>query len=174
MSVQSALMTAGFEGSFINKRTILGHNPEFVQLSQAEADNLLRLFDFVREHRPPGKPLNEMATNRQRFMMDNHPHWKAELANRKEAEIAAAAEKQQREQEQAMADTLKVRKSRQCAFMGCGQEIVITTTTSLKRANEATWTKCGGKGCRIWVYSEHSESLPLHENFCQKVVSKTK
>ena len=200
MNVQSALMTAGFEGSTINPRTILGHNHEFVNLCRVDANNLLRLIDLVfvpywREHGiihecifeevfageenidtlnniRQGKPLNEMATNRQRFLMDNHAYWKAELARRKAIEIAAAEEKErqrvQKEQEQAMEASMKEAKYRQCTFMGCPNEIDITTT-ALKRANEATWSKCRGKSCRVWVCFEHRESLQSHEKFCQKI-----
>lgn len=201
-NARSALQNASFECSTLTTSHILGSNYDFAKLSQADADNLLRLMDLVfvpywRDHGiirecifeevfageenidtlnsiPQGNPFHEMAINPQRFQMDNQAHWKAEVARRKAMEIFAAEEKerqkvqkeQEQEQEQAVEVSMKGAKYRQCAFMGCPNAIDITTA-ALKRTNESTWSKCRGKGCRVWVCFEHRENLPSHQSLCQ-------
>jgi hypothetical protein len=197
MNVQSALLKGGFEGSIINTHTIMSHNVEFVALDEEEAEHLLQLIDYVlvpywRDHGiihefifdelfegeenidtlnniRKGKPLNELSTNRQRFMMDNHACWKAELSRRKVMEEAAEAEKERKIQERLLADSLKPKKFRNCDQPGCPNILDISTNT-LKKSNEKLWVKCRGKSCRFWFCTDHFATLALHEGLCRKIL----
>ena len=194
-NVQSAWRAGGINGDIVDAPTIMGHNPSFANLPDSKASNLLRLIDAVFvpywwqhglvhewvfeevfsgvdnidtiNQGRAGKPLNAMATNRQRFLMDNHSCWKEELQRRREAEEYAQAEKQRKAEERQQADMLRPAKNRQCCQPGCVQFIDITTS-SMKRSNEKTWRKCRGKGCRFWGCTEHHNVVGLHENACQK------
>jgi hypothetical protein len=66
-----------------------------------------------------GKHLNELATNRQRFMMDNHEFWLAELDKRKETERLAAEEKEIRRAEREARQVAKPLKCRDCSDHTC-------------------------------------------------------
>lgn len=196
MNVQSALVKGGFEGDKINPRTIMSHNLEFAQIQPIErANELLRLIDTVfvpywwnhgiiheqifnevfdgeedidtlnvRE----GKPLNELATNRQRFMMDNHECWKAEIKRRKDVDEFNEQEKLRRLEERIVADALRPTKCRECGQPGC-LNLIDITTSALKRNNERLWTRCKGKGCRFWCCPEHTQVVDLHKLTCKRI-----
>lgn len=195
MNVQSALHKAGFEGDKINTHTIMSHNVEFVRIQPpSRSDELLRLIDTVfvsywwnhgiiheqifneifdgekdidTLNQREGKPLNELSTNRQRFMMDNHECWITEMNRRKDADAIIAQEKATRMAERAAADTLRPLKCRDCCQPGCPNTIDISTS-ALKRTNDKLWNKCNGKGCRFWCCTEHANVINLHKMTCRK------
>ena len=103
-------------GAEVNIKKILGRNPEFASLEESKAQHVMKLvktvfapywedhgliheniFDenFVGEEdvdklrNGQEKPLNKLATDCQRFMMDNHAEWQQEIAHRKSAAATA-------------------------------------------------------------------------------------
>jgi hypothetical protein len=196
MNVISALRLGGFEGDKINIKTIMEHNIEFVQIQPViKAHEILQLIEkvftpywrdhgFIHEYvfdevfereenidtlnmQRVGKPLNDLPTNRQRFIMDNHESWVREINRRKEEEEAAAAEKERKGLEKDAADAAKPQKFREYSQPGCINTIDITTSV-LKAMNEKIWRKCKGKGCRFWCCTEHFPVIILHESTCKK------
>eukprot|EP01033_Poteriospumella_lacustris_P012316 gene12316-8808_t len=108
MNVQSALRKGGFEGetsiSPQQSNKVLGvidsvlwpywwqhgsiHEHVFDEIFGGEKN-----IDTLDNQRAGKKPLSDLATNRQRFVMDNHECWQAEMRRRREAVEAVAAEK---------------------------------------------------------------------------------
>ena len=195
MTVLSALELVGFDGDKINTKTIMGHNVEFASLDEAVAQNLLgtidtvfynywwkhgliheNIFDEIFEGEADidklsdrvGKPLNELATNRQRFMMDNHECWRNEMTRRKNIEDAKETAKEERRQERLAVIAARPNKLRECSHLGCSN-IIDISTPALKRQNEALWSNCVGRNCRIWACNEHTDMLTLHMNTCSKI-----
>lgn len=195
MTVLSALKIGGYDGRTINSKTIMGHNKEFAELDQDRSDYILDLVDSVfcsywyyhglihenvfeevfggewdidTINNRTGKPLNELATNRQRFMMDNHEAWLNELARRKEDEKIAAEEKERKRIEREEKELAKPVKFRECSMINCGN-IIDETTTKSKKDNQKTWRNCKGKGCRIWGCVDHFEMVVIHQSTCKKV-----
>ena len=194
----SAAKLAGFDGEGIDTRRIMSHNLEFVQIQPpAKAEEVLALIDtvfapywarygLIHENifgeifdgeanidtlsDRAGKPLNDMATNRQRFMLDNHESWKAVLERRALAEELAKEEVKRKQREREAADAAKPAKSRECSVLGCACLIDITTA-SLKRVNENTWRKCSGKGCATWGCPAHLGDVIAHEAICRRVLA---
>lgn len=116
-----------------------------------------------------GKPLNELSTNRQRFMMDNHKGWTDEMARRKDQLMAVIAEKERKRLERAAAQAARPSKCRVCSHPECGNYIDITTSV-LKKTNEALWKRCPGKRCSMWGCHDHFEMITCHCKNCYKVV----
>ena len=159
MNVQSALKTAGFDGGEINARTIMAHNIESCSFQPTtRAEKLLRLIqavfvsywwqhgnifddvfdgeediDTLNPNRREGKPLNELATNRQRIMMDNHQLWKSEIARRMSVEEALAVENARRVEARAAADAARPIRRRQCCQPGRMSEQLSTYWPSRTR-----------------------------------------
>ena len=184
-------------GAQVDIKKILGHNPEFAGLEEGKAQQVLQLVKDVfapywEEHglihenifdeifageedidklrNRHGKPLNQLATDRQRFMMGNHPEWQQEIARRKSAATDAALVLEASRKARAEATAAKPLKTRECTNMGCANFIDITNGT-LKKQNEALWRSCPGKGCRSWACQNEACSLALtsHIARCQKV-----
>lgn len=193
MTVQSALKKGGFEGDAMNATTILAHNPEFTRLSVGQSSELLRLIDTVLKpywwqngliHESvfdelfegdddidtlnnvrAGKPLNDLATNRQRFMMDNHHLWQAEIKRRRDVEACAAAEKERKKREKEAKESQQPIKIRRCLQPGCCTAIDISTI-ALKKANEKLWRKCQTKRCTLWCCPDHVSAMDSHATVC--------
>lgn len=197
MTVLSALKTGGFEGDSININTIMGHNVEFSNLPQGQSDKVLGLIESVFSHywynhalihekvfdevfdgecdidtlsNMYGKDLNLMATNRQRFMMDNHDAWLSEMDRRKEEEKMVSDEKERRRVEKEAADANKPRKVRECSHPACSNEIDISTS-KLKKDNEKSWTHCSGKRCTVWGCPDHTDMVTTHMIHCKKIAA---
>jgi hypothetical protein len=196
MNLLAAAKMSGFDGEKINIQRIMSHNLEFAQIQPpSEAEKLLgtieglfssywwhhgliheNIFDEVFDGVDnidalcdrAGKPLNQLATNRQRFMCDNHESWIAEINRRNVVDQLAAEEKARKRAVRDAADALKPAKFRKCSDLACGQTIDISTS-KLKSANEKTWRKCVGKSCPNWGCPLHFEVIELHERFCGKV-----
>lgn len=195
-TILSAAKAAGFDGEKINTLRIMSHNLEFAQIQPPKrAQDLLdtietvftpywwqhgliheNIFNEVFDGETDidtlkdrnGKPLNVMATNRQRFMLDNHILWIAEIERRKQAEDFEREEKaRDRATRDALAAALPA-KARQCSDLSCQCTIDITTP-ALKSANEKTWRKCSGKGCATWGCPIHFDNIAQHETFCGKI-----
>jgi hypothetical protein len=115
-----------------------------------------------------GKPLNDLATNRQRFMMDNHDCRIAEITRREEIEAELAAAKERKKAAKEAADAERPEKVRECCQPGCVNLIDITTN-ALKRSNEKIWKKCDGKGSRFWCCPDHVHVIDLHETNCKRI-----
>ena len=172
----------------------MSFSPEYARSTEEKAQNIISLIvtvlvPYFREHQwipewlylyvfpelvsddsdCTGKPLNEKATNRQRFLVDNGACWQKELADRRAATLAAEEAKELKRVEKALADAARPLKVRQCAQLGCGSEIDITTSV-LKKINEATWKKCQGKNCSLWTCPDHFEQIKQHELTCSKIV----
>lgn len=82
--------------------------------------------------------MNDLVTNRQRFMVDNSAQWQSLLASRQATLLAAQQEIERKRLARETADAAKAKKVRNCKSMGCILQIDITTI-ALKNANEATW-----------------------------------
>lgn len=196
LNVFSALKLGGFEGDTINKRVIMGHNLEFAKLPEDKSNLVLSLIDsvfapywwnnaLIHENifkevfdgeedvdtlaDRTGKPLNELATNRQRFMMDNHEAWFAEIDRRKEVDKLAADLKAKKISEREAEQAAKPRKSRKCSNPACSNLIDISNA-KLKRDNESLWKKCTGKNCPIWGCPDHFDMVENHMIFCDKIL----
>ena len=156
-SLLSAARVAGFDCEGNGTRKIMLHNLEFAQIQPAsKAEEVLAIIDTVftpywTQHGlihenifsevfdgetsidtlgdRIGKPLNDMATNRQRFMLDNHPVWKTELERRRLAEEFVDEEIRRRQIKRIAADAAKPVKSRECSVLGCPCLIDITTAS---------------------------------------------
>ena len=186
-------------GAEVDIEKILGHNPEFAGLEESKAQHVLKLvktvfapywadhgliheniFDeiFAGEENIDklrnrlGQPLNLLATDRQRFMMDNHTEWRQEIANRKSAATTAALVLEESRKARAEAVAAKPLRTRECTNMGCANSIDITNGT-LKKQNEALWRSCPGKGCRSWACPSDVCTLALSNHIarCQKVAA---
>jgi hypothetical protein len=195
-TVISALKLGGFDGGKIDTSIMMGHNLEFCKLPEADAARVLRLVDtvfadywwkhgLIHENifdevfdgednidqlcDRSGKPLNQLATNRQRFMMDNHEFWLAELDRRDAAEEALEAAKQQKRLDRAAAEANKPKKCRECSDPTC-PNLMDITTSKLRKDNEALWTHCTGKRCGIWGCPDHALMVASHINVCTKIV----
>jgi len=184
-------------GAEVDIEKILGHNPEFAGLEESKAQHVLKLVKTVfapywAEHglihenifdeifageenidklrNRHGKPLNMLATDRQRFMMDNHAEWRQEIANRKSAAATAALVLEESRKARAEAVAAKPFKTRECSSMGCANFIDITNGT-LKKQNEALWRCCPGKSCRSWACPSDvcKNALTNHIARCKKV-----
>lgn len=194
MAVLSALKLGGFDGKDINYHTILGHNLEFDNLPQEDADKVISLIplfatywgqngliyenifdevfagdvniDTLADRK--GKPLNEMATNRQRFMMDNHRCWLEEMERRKDAERLEAGAKEARRVEREARNAAMPDKIRNCSMPNCPSFIDITGKN--KKINELLWTHCPGKRCTMWGCQNHIEMVTEHIALCTKIV----
>ena len=106
-----------------------------------------------------GMPLNEMATNRQRAMIDTHPKWIELQEERralrlveeeiKAAKVAAKAQKDADREAKRINDIMNniappaVRYT-SCSTPGCESK------TPSQGKKPLGWYKCSGKGCRIW------------------------
>jgi len=186
-------------GAEVDIEKILGHNPEFAGLEESKAQHVLKLvktvfapywadhgliheniFDEIfageenidKLRNRHGKPLNMLATDRQRFMMDNHVEWRQEIAHRKSAAATAALVLEASRKARAEATAAKPLKTRECTNMGCANSIDITNGT-LKKQNEALWRSCPGKGCRSWACPSDVCTLALSNHIarCQKVAA---
>lgn len=193
--VKSAAKKSGFEGSKINVRTIMSYNPEYARLPDEKAEEVVNLittvlgpyfrdnqwipetmypdlfpvdngFNFTISVRT-GTPLNNLGTNRQRFMVDNSVQWIAVLADRKAVVLAAEEEKERKRLAKLAVDLARPKKTRSCSMLGCHSEIDVTTS-ALKKANEGTWKKCMGKKCSAWACPFHFGQLQEHELTCAK------
>ena len=193
--VKSAAKKSGFESNRINVKTIMSYNKEFVGLTDQKAIEVVGLittvlvpyfrdhqwipeslypqlfhtengFDFTLSTRS-GTPLNDLTTNRQRFLVDNSKQWQTLLAGRRATLEAAENEKERKKLLKDEADALKPKKTRSCSHLVCKSDIDISTI-ALKKFNEATWKKCKGKGCSMWVCPQHFLEIVEHESFCSK------
>ena len=196
LAILSALLIAGFEGDKINILTIMNHNLEFNKLSNDSSNKVLRLIktDFCDEwwrkslipeivfdeafrddedidnnnHRT-GKPLNDLATNRQRFMIDNHEAWFEELNRRREVANIAEAAKEAKRVSRELELAAKPAKFRNCDCTIDCQNLIDITTPKLKKDNEKLWKKCIGKKCNTWSCPDHIDMLNAHMLKCRKI-----
>lgn len=193
--LKSAAKQSGFEGDSINVRRIMSYNTEFAKLSDEKAEEVIGIiltvlvpfftnnqwipetlypelfpvdsgFDFTLSTRS-GTPLNDLTTNRQRFIVDNSDQWQALLAAREAASLAADHEIAQRRLLREADIASKPKLFRSCSHLGC-TSIIDITTPSLRKINDATWKKCQGNHCRIWVCPIHFDEIKQHENICSK------
>ena len=185
---------------------VLSKNPEFRMLTDDEAEFLLASIQGFSEcvdakgyiHETEfdeqfngeehidtapakhGMPLNEMATNRQRAMIDSHPKWIELQEERRElkrvddaAKATRAAAKTQRKnarEAKRIADIenhvppAEVRFT-SCLTTGCANK------TPTKDKKPKGWYKCKGKNCRTWACGLILcvEGCKLHEAGCEKV-----
>ena len=124
-------------------------------------------FDFKLTTRD-GTPLNNLTTNRQRFLVDNSEQWQALLAARKATTVEAAeTEKEHRKLQKDIDDAARPKKTRSCSHLGC-QIVIDITSYSLKKSNEGTWKKCKGKGFSTWACPDHFKGIEEHEIICLK------
>ena len=183
----ASLLNCFVAGAEVDIEKILGHNPEFASLEESKAQNVVKLVktvfapywedhglihenifdeafageeDIDKLRNRHGKPLNHLATDRQRFMMDNHAAWRQEIANRKSAAAIAVLQQEANRKARVEAAAAKPLKFRECTNMGCGSFIDITNG-SLKKQNEALWRSCPGKGCRVWACPSDQCKLAL-------------
>ena len=104
-------------------------------------------------------PLNEMATNRQRAMIDSHPKWielqegrralKLVEEEAKAARVEAKVQKDAAREAKRIADIANnilppVARFTSCATPGCANK------TPSQGKKPLGWYKCSGKGCRTW------------------------
>ena len=199
ITLLSAAKASGFDGERIDIRRIMSHNLEFVKIqspdrAQLVLDTITTVFtpywwqygliheeifnevfdgesDIDTLNVRDGKPLNDMSTNRQRFMMDNHPRWIAEIERRRLLEDFEREEKLRLRAEREALDAAKPTKCRQCSDLSC-QSLIDITTPALKSANEKTWRKCSGKSCPTWGCPIHFENIAQHESFCAKALGR--
>jgi hypothetical protein len=191
----SAAKMSGFDRESINLMRIMSHNKEFVELSASRAaevistiENVLspywwrhgliheNIFDEVFEGETDidtlcnqtGKPLNDLSTNRQKMMLDNHDEWKAELERRRLAIESENDEKIRKAALRAAIAAAKPKKNRKCSDLEC-EEIIDISTSALKTANEKLWRKCVGKNCSTWACPLHFNKIANHEDRCEKV-----
>ena len=93
--------------------------------------------------------------------------WQALRCLRRAAVVAAEEEKQRKRLERIAVDAAKPKKIRSCGQLGCNINIDVTTN-ALKKINEATWKKCKGKRCNLWVCPDHFSQIAQHELICVK------
>jgi len=193
--IKSAALKSGFDGNKINVKRLMCFNETFVRLSDEKAEEMIGLVTTVlapyfRDNQwipetlypelfptesgfgftlstQTGIPLNDRATNRQRFLVDNSEQWQAILAGRKLAIEIAEEEKERKRLIKEAADAAKPTKTRSCSQLGCNCHIDITTN-SIQKLNERTWKKCKGKRCSTWVCPTHFTELEAHESFCPR------
>lgn len=192
--IKSGVKACGFDAdNKINVLTIMSFNPQFAEMKLEKAQKLVRLiesvlapyfsshswipeiiYDELLGDDPDitlleriGTPLNNLCTNRQRFMIDNSCEWQAVLHDRETKKVAAIAEIERKRVEREARIAALPSKSRQCSHLGCVSIIDITTPT-LKKANEATWKKCKGKNCSTWACLNHLEGIEIHQINCVK------
>jgi len=176
MNILSAYQSAGIIP--YNSKVILSHNPHFRSLSQEAADFVLGAIDplsdsftqhgmvseeyfsevlsgFPGVDNSPvrtGKSLNDMATNRQRALMINHPNWLAILAQRlpgaskqgsKQA-VGGSASVGADKKGQVDGDSTAAGKKRKRATKCC------SPLCSAIKGDGDQWSKCkgGAKNCR--------------------------
>jgi hypothetical protein len=192
--VKSAARKSGFESNKINITTIMSYNTEFSRLTEEKAEEVIGLVSTVlvpyfREHQwipeelypelfptdsgfefttRTGTPLNELTTNRQRFLVDNSEQWQALLADRKAVLEATEEEKERKRLQKEAAEAAKPKKARSCSHLGC-RVVIDITTALLKKNSEGTWKKCKGKNCSKWACPSHFDKLEEHEVFCEKL-----
>jgi hypothetical protein len=183
-NVKSSFKSAGIFPR--SDREILSKNPEFRKLSDGEAAFVLASiqgfsakidekgyiceseFDqhFEAEENidtapaKTGMPLNEMATNRQRAMIDSHERWQSLQGERlelkrledeaKAARVAAKAEKLLRIEAKRIADLANNVLPPGVTFTNCGNGACEQRTPS-KDKKPKGWMKCSGKNCRFWA-----------------------
>ena len=123
-------------------------------------------FDFVLSNRT-GTPLNDLTTNRQRFMVDNSQQWQSVLAARKLVVEAAEEDKERKRLQKETIDAARNQKVRCCSNLCCISTIDITTF-AIQKINEQKWKKCKGKRCSVWVCPDHFADVSLHEIKCSK------
>ena len=66
-----------------------------------------------------GTPLNNLATNRQRFIIDNSDEYHAIIAGREDVKRTAAEETERRRIERELRNAALPLKSRQCSLIDC-------------------------------------------------------
>jgi len=191
--VKSAAKKSGFDAEEIDVHRIMSYNPEFARLSVEKADEVIGLiktvlepfftanqwipeslypeifpvssgYDFTLTTRI-GTHLNDLVTNRQRFMVDNSEQWQALLSSRRATLEAAEEEKERKRLAKEIADAAKPVKVRSCSQVDC-QSTIDVTTPVLKKANEKTWKKCKAKNCA--TCPNHIQLIATHETFCVK------
>jgi len=190
VTVKSAARKSGFEGDKINIETIMSYNDEFCRMSHEKSTEVLGLITTVlapyfRDNQwipealyaevfpdlqlstREGTHLNNLTTNRQRFLVDNSEQWQGLLATRKAVIAAAEEEKDRKRLLKDTTDALKPKKSRCCSHLTCESEIDITTA-AVQKLNQATWRKCKGRGCSTWTCPTHSPVMDQHQNICKK------
>ena len=193
LNVMSALKSTGVTPR--DNKPILGKNPEFGMLTdRTKIDKVLNCIDhftdlydqkgmvmeeeydeyFLEDDdidtQPPrvGMPLNEMSTNRQRFLIDSHPQFLLEVSRKRLIAEEAAAEKLARAearrtaadnvQNNAIVGVVAVTTSwRRCSNPVCCNKI------SMKSKN-AEWSKCQTKRCNTWVCSENNCKAILQQH----------
>jgi hypothetical protein len=111
-----------------------------------------------------------MATNRQRFMMDNHEAWLAEMDRRKEDAKMINDEKERKRLEKEIENNNKPKKVRDCSHPACSNQIDISNA-QLKKDNEKLWSHCTGTRCSIWGCQEHKEMVTDHMFLCTKIAA---
>lgn len=189
-------------------RTVLSHNQEFCKQSEKEAQYVLATIEpfslcidakgYIHEDefdqqfqeeenidtlpRKTGMPLNEMATNRQRAMIDSHDGWLAELKERDELKRQQAEEKAKRAHDKEIRKAVTAggvvdadqngqitpipTPTLNCSNLGC----LNTTPTKGKKGDG--WKKCPGKGCRVWSCGDLAcvEGRERHSQHCKKLL----
>ena len=197
-NVLSALELGGFHGDKIDIPQIMSHNHEFCKIQPSrKAEEVISLIETVftdywaenglihenifdeifageknidQLNNRVGKPLNELGTNRQRFMMDNHTEWIAEIARRKEQEALGEIEKARKRQAVQDAVALKPKLQKSCKDPSCPNKIDVSTA-ALKRTYESSWTYCTGKGCKTWCCQDHADTITRHMTHCEFVAA---
>ena len=202
-NVQSAFKKAGVYPR--SNEMILSKNPEFRNLNENEAAYVLasiqRFSDCVdaKGYIPEeafdeqfdaeenidtvpakrGMPLNEMATNRQRAMIDSHPKW-IELQEERR-ELRRIEEESKAQKDAAKAQKIAAREAKRiadiennippaavrytlCSAPGCENK------TPSQGKKPRGWYKCTGKGCRTWACGlvPCTNACKLHEAGCTK------
>jgi hypothetical protein len=191
--VKSAARKSGFESNKINITTIMSYNSEFSHLTEEKAEEVIGLISTVlvpyfREHQwipeelypelfttdsgfnfttRTGTPLNQLTTNRQRFLVDNSEQWQELLADRRAVLEAIEEEKERKRSQKEATEAAKPKKFRSCSQLGC-RAIIDITSALLKKDNEGTWKKCKVKNCSTWTCPSHFDKLEEHEVFCRK------
>ena len=181
----------------INPTTILSFNPEFARLSKVKAEALITTIEtvlvpyFTIHNQIPEHlydelfsinhditlrakvgtcirtPLNNLATNRQIFIIDNSDEYHAIIAGREDVKRAAAEETERRRIERELRNAALHLRSRQCSLIDCVSAIDVTTST-IRIINERTWKTCKGKKCNTWTCPNHFDQLAFHETICRK------
>ena len=113
-----------------------------------------------------GKPLGELATNRQRAGFDTHPAWIEEMSRRDLVKMEKENEKAERDAMKAGGGTTtpKLVIYRKCSNLGC------PSTTTMRSVNKA-WFKCPTKRCPFWAFylpACHVAIKLQHCNTCNK------
>jgi hypothetical protein len=192
--IKSAVRKSGFEeDNKININTIMSFNPEFAKLSDDNAKKLVETIEtvlvpyFTQHMQIPeniydellgtnpaitlrarvGTPLNNLTTNRQRFIIDNSDEYQEIIAGREAVKRAAAEEIERRRVEREVKNAALPFKSRYCSLINCNSTIDITTS-AIRRINERNWKKCKGKNCSTWTCPDHFGQLAQHETICVK------